>query len=85
MEYINIFIDKIFHILIILIILEYVRNKERVLILTLNIIKRTLMRYKDSHLCNEKEHSNIQWMNDCSPSLTAWADFQDNCQILYHF
>jgi len=72
MEYINIFIEKIFHILIILIILEYVRNKESVLILILNIIKRILMKYKDSHLFHEKEeHSNIQWMNDCSPSLTA--------------
>jgi len=41
--------------------LEHVGNKERILILSLNIIKRSLMKSKDWHLYDEKEkHSNIQ-------------------------
>jgi len=34
------------------------------------------MKSKNSNLYNEKEeHSNIQWMNDCSPSPQHWQTF----------
>jgi len=58
-----------------------------VLILYLNIIKRSLMKSKDLHLYNKKEeYSNVQWTNKTTVHLLHSMDrFSDNYQKLYHF